>query len=165
MTSQIVIYHHTSLHYFNPSSIVTQILTPLLNWNTATSFIEGPLLCCHPANFCSCAADYAGTIFPRIVSTLKQFPPLNSFRTFMYCNQRSQYIRPNSKKNSFRGNYMRKYGILIHDNYFPHSKPIMFFILYVSMFYYSAFYSFYNCFVSIHTQIFSFWLWKVNRYM
>ena len=29
----------------------------------------------------------------------------------MYCNQRSQYIRPNSKKNSFRGNYSRKYGI------------------------------------------------------
>ena len=28
----------------------------------------------------------------------------------MYCDQRSQYIRPKSKKNSFRGNYMRKYG-------------------------------------------------------
>ena len=28
----------------------------------------------------------------------------------MYCEQRSQYIRPNSKKNSFRGNYSRKYG-------------------------------------------------------
>ena len=51
------------------------------------------------------------TVFPRIVSALEQFPPLNSFRTFMYCNQRSQYIRPNSKKNSFRGNYSRKYGI------------------------------------------------------
>ena len=33
-----------------------------------------------------------------------------SFRTCMYCYQRSQYIRLNSKKNSFRGNYMRKYG-------------------------------------------------------
>ena len=29
----------------------------------------------------------------------------------MYCDQRSQYIRPNSKNNSFRGNYSRKYGI------------------------------------------------------
>ena len=29
----------------------------------------------------------------------------------MYCDQRSQYIRINSKKNSFRGNYSRKYGI------------------------------------------------------
>ena len=28
----------------------------------------------------------------------------------MYCDQRSQYIGLNSKKNSFRGNYMRKYG-------------------------------------------------------
>ena len=28
----------------------------------------------------------------------------------MYCEQRSQYIRFNSKKNSFRGNYWRKYG-------------------------------------------------------
>jgi hypothetical protein len=37
---------------------------------------------------------------------------LNSFRTFMYCDQRSQYIRPNSKKNSFRGHSMRKYGQL-----------------------------------------------------
>ena len=36
-----------------------------------------------------------------------------SFRTFMYCDQRPQYIRPKSKKNSFRGNYMRKYGIKI----------------------------------------------------
>ena len=30
----------------------------------------------------------------------------------MYCDQRSQYIRLNSKKNSFRGNYSRKYGRL-----------------------------------------------------
>ena len=37
--------------------------------------------------------------------------PANSFRTCMYCDQRSQYIRINSKMNSFRGNYSRKYGI------------------------------------------------------
>ena len=43
------------------------------------------------------------------------FPPLNSFRTCMYCHQRSQYIRLNSKKNSFRGNSSRKYGTLISD--------------------------------------------------
>ena len=30
----------------------------------------------------------------------------------MYYDQRSQYIRLNSKKNSFRGNYSRKYGNL-----------------------------------------------------
>ena len=56
------------------------------------------------------------TVLPHIVSALEQFPPLNSFRTFMYCQQRSQYTRPKSKKNSFRGNYMRKYGIskLLH---------------------------------------------------
>ena len=29
----------------------------------------------------------------------------------MYCDQRSQYVRLNSKKNSFHGNYSRKYGI------------------------------------------------------
>ena len=49
-----------------------------------------------------------------IVSALEYFPPLNKFRTFMYCHQRSQYIRLNSKKNSFRGNYSRKYGNHIH---------------------------------------------------
>ena len=48
---------------------------------------------------------------------LEYFPPLNSFRTFMYCDQRSQYIRPKSKKNSFRGNYMRKYGSLISEDF------------------------------------------------
>ena len=32
----------------------------------------------------------------------------------MYCNQRSQYIRPKSKKNSFRGNYSRKHGICMY---------------------------------------------------
>ena len=30
----------------------------------------------------------------------------------MYCYQMSQYIRLNSKNNSFRGNYSRKYGRL-----------------------------------------------------
>ena len=35
---------------------------------------------------------------------------MNSFRTCMYCGQRSQYIRLNSKKNNFRRNYSRKYG-------------------------------------------------------
>ena len=50
-----------------------------------------------------------GTVYPRIV------PPLNSFPTFMYCEQRSQYIRPNSKMNSFHGNYSRKYGIYTVD--------------------------------------------------
>ena len=45
-----------------------------------------------------------------ILNFLEQVPPLNSFRTFMYCHQRSQYMRPISKKNSFHGNYSRKYG-------------------------------------------------------
>ena len=31
----------------------------------------------------------------------------NSFRTCMYCDKRSHYIRLNSKKNSFRGNCLR----------------------------------------------------------
>jgi hypothetical protein len=53
------------------------------------------------------------TVFPHIVSALEWFPPLNSLRTCMYCYQRSQYIRLNSKKNSFRGKYMRKYGMYI----------------------------------------------------
>ena len=26
------------------------------------------------------------TVLPHIVSTLEKFPPLNSFRTFMYCD-------------------------------------------------------------------------------
>ena len=50
------------------------------------------------------------TVFPRIVSALEYFPPLNSFRTCMYCDQRSHYIRLNSKKNNFHGIYSRKYG-------------------------------------------------------
>ena len=56
--------------------------------------------------------NYTYTVFPRIVSALEYFPPLNCFRTSMYCHQRSQYIRSPSKKYSFRGNYSRKYGIL-----------------------------------------------------
>ena len=38
----------------------------------------------------------------------------NSFRTFMYCDKMSQYIRPNSKKNNFRRNYSQKYGMYIN---------------------------------------------------
>ena len=49
----------------------------------------------------------ANSFCPWIVSYLELFPLLNSFHTFMYCNQRS----PNSKKNSFHGNYSRKYGM------------------------------------------------------
>ena len=59
--------------------------------------------------------NFQYTVFPRIVSALEQFPPLNSFRICMYCDQRSQYIRLNSKKNSFRGNYSRKYGKYLHS--------------------------------------------------
>ena len=62
------------------------------------------------------------TVFPRIVSALEQFPPLNSFRTCMYCEQRSYYIRLNSKKNSFRRNYLRKYGI---GSFFSHFAPLI----------------------------------------
>ena len=47
----------------------------------------------------------------------------------MHCHQRSQYIRPNSKKNSFRGNYSRIYGS--HKNFdipglnkYPFYSPI-----------------------------------------
>ena len=36
----------------------------------------------------------------------------------MYCHQRSQYIRLNSKRNSFRGNYSLKYGVL-NSFFFP----------------------------------------------
>ena len=51
---------------------------------------------------------------PKDHHSMKEYPiyriSANSFRTFMYCDQRSHYIRPNSKK------YSRKYGIssLIH---------------------------------------------------
>ena len=31
----------------------------------------------------------------------------------MYCDERSQYIRVNSKKDNFRGNYSRIYGIFL----------------------------------------------------
>ena len=66
------------------------------------------------------------TVFPRIVSA-ETVPfwdwniyriSANNFRPWivsahvicMYCEQRSHYIRLNSKKNSFRGNYSRIYG-------------------------------------------------------
>ena len=56
-------------------------------------------------------SNFSFTVLPHIVSALEQFPPLNSFCTSMYCDQRSQCIRLNSKKkNSFRGNYSRNYG-------------------------------------------------------
>ena len=42
----------------------------------------------------------------------------------MCCDQRSQYITLNSKKNSFRGNYLRKYG---KYNYQKRSIEISFF--------------------------------------
>ena len=42
---------------------------------------------------------------PSIVSFLEQYPHLYVLL------QKVQYTRLNSKKNSFRGNYMRKYGI------------------------------------------------------
>ena len=45
------------------------------------------------------------TVFPRIVSPLEQFPPLNSFRTCMYCDQRRKLFKG--------GNYSQKYGIQI----------------------------------------------------
>ena len=48
----------------------------------------------------------------------------NSFRTCMYCDLWSQYIRLNSKKNSFRGNYTRKYGISkIENKYYLPAEP------------------------------------------
>ena len=40
----------------------------------------------------------------------------------MYCDQRSQYIRFISKKNSFRGNYSRKYGIWIFQGFIVSKK-------------------------------------------
>ena len=55
------------------------------------------------------------TVFPRIISALEQFSLLN---TFMYCHQRSHYIRPNSKKNSFCGKNSQKYGILGRREHF-----------------------------------------------
>ena len=46
----------------------------------------------------------------------------------MYCHQRSQYIRPNSKKNSFHGNYSRKYGKWKVD----HKEKLQVLFLYIS---------------------------------
>ena len=45
--------------------------------------------------FHDCIFLTCNTVFLQIVSALEQFPPLNSFRTFVYCNQRSQYINLN----------------------------------------------------------------------
>ena len=53
---------------------------------------------------------------------------VNSFHTFMYCHQKSQYIRPNSKKNSFHGNYSRKYGKWKVD----HKEKLQVLFLYIS---------------------------------
>ena len=65
-------------------------------------------------------------VFPHIVSSLEYFPPLNSFPTLVRklfkfslhkrkANAETIWIFQNftiSKKNSCRGNYMRKYGSL-----------------------------------------------------
>ena len=50
----------------------------------------------------------------------------------MYCDQRSQYIRPSSKKNSFRGNYSRKYGIF---HFVMVNEGWIIFISYVNAYY------------------------------
>ena len=69
---------------------------------------------------------YVHTVFPHIVSSLEYFPPLNSFLTsvrklFKFLLHKGKIneetIRnfqglKTPKKNSCRGNYMRKYGIL-----------------------------------------------------
>ena len=65
------------------------------------------------------------TVFPHIVSSLEYFPPLNSFLTFLrklfkFSLHRRKTIVETiwifqgftiSKKNSWRGNYMRKYSM------------------------------------------------------
>ena len=33
-----------------------------------------------------CCVNFTPTVFPHIVSIHEKFPPLNSFRTFMYCD-------------------------------------------------------------------------------
>ena len=67
------------------------------------------------------------TVFPHIVSSLEYFPPLNSFPTLVRklfkfslhrrkTNAETIWIFQGfaiSKKNSCRGNFMRKYGIFI----------------------------------------------------
>ena len=66
-----------------------------------------------------------GTVFPHIVSSLEYFPPLNSFLTsvrklFKFLLHKGKINEETisnfqglkiQKKNSCRGNYMRKYGI------------------------------------------------------
>ena len=58
---------------------------------------------CHPLTVLETHLSQTSCIFPRIVSSFEYFPH------FMYCDQR-YILRPNSKKNSFRGNYSWKYG-------------------------------------------------------
>ena len=69
------------------------------------------------------------TVFPHIVSSLEYFPPLNSFLTsvrklFKFLLHKGKINEETiwnfqgleiPKKNSCRGNYMRKYGILNLD--------------------------------------------------
>ena len=49
---------------------------------------------------------------PLLLATIWYSISANSFRPWIVSvpDQRSQYIRFNSKKNSFHGNYLRKYG-------------------------------------------------------
>ena len=56
-----------------------------------------------------------------IVSAPELFPPLNSFRTCKYCDQRSDYIRLNSKKNSFQ-NHLKQSFL---ENFQPYSRPFL----------------------------------------
>ena len=65
-------------------------------------------------------------IFPQIISSLEQFTPFNSFpnnysiHEVKNCQNAETIWKfphfPLSKKNSFRGNYMRKYSILYHQS-------------------------------------------------
>ena len=48
------------------------------------------------------------TVFPHIVSSLEQFPHIYVLWPLALCTVTFGFS--NSKKNSFRGNYMRKYG-------------------------------------------------------
>ena len=84
---------------------------------------SGPLVNIHVPRTYLPKAVY--TVFPHIVSSLEYFPPLNSFPTLVRklfkfslhkwkTNAETIWIFQGftiSKKNSCRGNYMRKYGI------------------------------------------------------
>ena len=121
-------YTYVLLHYLD-SQIVPQGYSSIVAFEYFSGilfFEEHILFCTIFQLFCyrtdgnyylklSCQEliTYPYTLFPHIVSPLEQFPPLNSFCTLMQCVQRSQYIRPNSKKNSFRRNYLWKCGIQI----------------------------------------------------